>query len=96
MAPLRISLSSHAGSAGRFVAAAVGQEHRLGRWFRIKEARNSLCIVPLPAALHRKPNLLAKLAARHKHAVQPSSEMNGSEEGSEGLSEEEGGESDSS
>ena len=45
--------------SGRFVAAAVGQEHRLGRWFGLKEARNCLAIVPLPVACHRKPHLLA-------------------------------------
>jgi len=49
---------------GRFVAAAVGQEHRLGRWFRQKEARNSLVIVPLPPEIHRKPHLLAQHSAR--------------------------------
>ncbi|XP_073916573.1 U3 small nucleolar RNA-interacting protein 2 isoform X1 [Castor canadensis] len=34
-------------SAGDFLVAGVGQEHRLGRWWRIKEARNSVCIIPL-------------------------------------------------
>uniref|UniRef100_A0A8C5KES3 U3 small nucleolar RNA-interacting protein 2 n=1 Tax=Jaculus jaculus TaxID=51337 RepID=A0A8C5KES3_JACJA len=38
-------------SAGDFLVAGVGQEHRLGRWWRIKEARNSVCIIPL----HRSP-----------------------------------------
>ncbi|XP_068414977.1 U3 small nucleolar RNA-interacting protein 2 [Eschrichtius robustus] len=38
-------------SAGDFLVAGVGQEHRLGRWWRIKEARNSVCIIPL----HRAP-----------------------------------------
>lgn len=32
-------------SAGDFLVAGVGQEHRLGRWWRIKEARNSVCII---------------------------------------------------
>ena len=77
--------------SGRFVAAAVGQEHRLGRWFRDKEARNSLCIVPLPSALHRKPNQLAKLAARHKQAAAQASDAYGSQGSDEGESE---GESD--
>ena len=44
--------------SGRFVVAAVGQEHRLGRWFRIPEARNSLAVVPLPEAAHRRRRLL--------------------------------------
>lgn len=30
-----------------FLVAGVGQEHRLGRWCRIKEANNSVCIIPL-------------------------------------------------
>ncbi|EDL77289.1 RNA, U3 small nucleolar interacting protein 2 (predicted), isoform CRA_a [Rattus norvegicus] len=34
-------------SGGDFLVAGVGQEHRLGRWWRIKEARNSVCIIPL-------------------------------------------------
>uniref|UniRef100_G1R5X6 U3 small nucleolar RNA-interacting protein 2 n=1 Tax=Nomascus leucogenys TaxID=61853 RepID=G1R5X6_NOMLE len=38
-------------SSGDFLVAGVGQEHRLGRWWRIKEARNSVCIIPL----HRVP-----------------------------------------
>lgn len=32
---------------GSFLVAAVGQEHKLGRWWRIKEARNSVCIIKL-------------------------------------------------
>ena len=32
---------------GRFLIAAVGQEHRLGRWWRIPEAKNSVVIIPL-------------------------------------------------
>lgn len=27
--------------------AAIGQEHRLGRWWRIKEAKNSILVIPL-------------------------------------------------
>ncbi|XP_061905103.1 U3 small nucleolar RNA-interacting protein 2 isoform X1 [Entelurus aequoreus] len=37
--------------SGQFLVAGVGQEHRLGRWWRLKEARNAICIIPL----HRKP-----------------------------------------
>lgn len=32
---------------GRYLIAAVGQEHRLGRWWRIKEAKNSIVIIEL-------------------------------------------------
>jgi ribosomal RNA-processing protein 9 len=31
------------------LSAAVGQEHKLGRWLRIKEARNGLKFVELTA-----------------------------------------------
>ncbi|XP_014676960.1 PREDICTED: U3 small nucleolar RNA-interacting protein 2-like, partial [Priapulus caudatus] len=34
-------------SSGDFIVAGVGQEHRLGRWWRRRDARNSVCIVPL-------------------------------------------------
>lgn len=36
-------------STGKFVVAAVGQEHRLGRWEHQKNARNEVCVVPLPS-----------------------------------------------
>jgi ribosomal RNA-processing protein 9 len=32
---------------GSHVIVGVGQEHRLGRWWRIKEARNSILVIPL-------------------------------------------------
>ena len=32
---------------GTHIVAAVGQEHRLGRWWREKEARNSTVVFPL-------------------------------------------------
>jgi WD40 repeat protein len=35
----------------RFAVAAVGQEHRLGRWFTDKSAHNGIAIVQLPAGL---------------------------------------------
>lgn len=38
-------------SSGQFLVAGVGQEHRLGRWWRVKEARNGIYIIPLK----RKP-----------------------------------------
>ncbi|XP_054639580.1 U3 small nucleolar RNA-interacting protein 2 isoform X1 [Dunckerocampus dactyliophorus] len=37
--------------SGHFLVAGVGQEHRLGRWWRLKEARNGVCIIPIK----RKP-----------------------------------------
>ena len=35
-------------SDGRTLAVAVGTEHRLGRWWRYKEAKNGLAIVTFP------------------------------------------------
>jgi ribosomal RNA-processing protein 9 len=35
--------------SGRFLVAAVGQEHRLGRWWRNTNVRNSIQIIPLPS-----------------------------------------------
>ncbi|XP_078270485.1 U3 small nucleolar RNA-interacting protein 2 isoform X1 [Rhinoraja longicauda] len=34
-------------NSGDFLVAGVGQEHRLGRWWRLKEAKNGICIIPL-------------------------------------------------
>ncbi|OXB72358.1 UNVERIFIED_CONTAM: hypothetical protein H355_005427, partial [Colinus virginianus] len=34
-------------SAGDFLVAGIGQEHRFGRWWRVKEAKNCICIIPL-------------------------------------------------
>ncbi|XP_048879826.1 U3 small nucleolar RNA-interacting protein 2 [Brienomyrus brachyistius] len=34
-------------NSGNFLVAGVGQEHRLGRWWRIKEAKNGIYIIPL-------------------------------------------------
>jgi len=36
-------------STGKFLVAAVGQEHRLGRWEHLKKARNEVCVVQLPS-----------------------------------------------
>ncbi|XP_025108174.1 U3 small nucleolar RNA-interacting protein 2-like isoform X2 [Pomacea canaliculata] len=33
---------------GDFLLVSVGQEHRLGRWWRIKQAKNALYLIPLP------------------------------------------------
>lgn len=32
---------------GDWLVAGVGQEHRLGRWWTNKKARNSICVIPL-------------------------------------------------
>lgn len=32
---------------GNYLVAGVGQEHRLGRWWRLKEAKNSVVVIPL-------------------------------------------------
>uniref|UniRef100_A0A8D0FZA8 U3 small nucleolar RNA-interacting protein 2 n=1 Tax=Sphenodon punctatus TaxID=8508 RepID=A0A8D0FZA8_SPHPU len=42
-------------NAGDFLVAGIGQEHRLGRWWRIKEAKNSICIIPLKRAAGSTP-----------------------------------------
>ncbi|KAM6980715.1 U3 small nucleolar RNA-interacting protein 2 [Aplochiton taeniatus] len=34
-------------TTGKFLVAGVGQEHRLGRWWRLKEAKNGIYIIPL-------------------------------------------------
>ncbi|CAL1535158.1 unnamed protein product [Lymnaea stagnalis] len=34
---------------GEFLVAAVGQEHRLGRWWRLKDAKNGWIVIPLKA-----------------------------------------------
>merc|ERR1711871_1451417 len=37
--------------SGRFLVAAVGQEHKLGRWSPIKTAKNGLAVAKLPLNL---------------------------------------------
>ena len=34
---------------GRFLLCATGQEHRLGRWERVRGARNAVFVVPVPS-----------------------------------------------
>lgn len=34
-------------NSGSLLVAGVGQEHRLGRWWRIKDSKNSVVIIPL-------------------------------------------------
>ncbi|RKP33129.1 hypothetical protein BJ085DRAFT_34719 [Dimargaris cristalligena] len=45
------------------IVAGVGQEPKLGRWLRIKEARNSIQVIPLPTNLEFTAN--RKLAEEH-------------------------------
>lgn len=46
--PVRGFVNSLAFSSdGSKLIAAIGQEHRLGRWWRIKEAKNSVLVIPL-------------------------------------------------
>lgn len=40
----------------RFAVAAVGMEHRLGRWFVDTDVRNGIAVVQLPAALSDEPD----------------------------------------
>ncbi len=43
---------------GAHIVAAVGQEHRLGRWWRLKEARNSILVIPLnPQKVEEAPEV---------------------------------------
>ena len=35
------------GPGGKFCVAAVGQEHRLGRWDRVPRAKNRFAIIQL-------------------------------------------------
>jgi ribosomal RNA-processing protein 9 len=34
-------------SDGERLIAGVGQEHRLGRWWRLKDAKNNVLVIPL-------------------------------------------------
>ena len=34
-------------ASGKYLIAGVGQEHRLGRWCRLKQAKNAVCVVKL-------------------------------------------------
>lgn len=38
--------------SGKHLIAAVSQEHRLGRWWRMKEAKNVVHIIPLKYKEH--------------------------------------------
>jgi ribosomal RNA-processing protein 9 len=80
--------------SGKFVAAAVGQEHRLGRWFNVPEGRNSLCLIALPQALHSKPRLSiasgvgSGVSRRGPRAVGPGAESDEEEADEEGADDE--------
>lgn len=32
---------------GDFLVAAIGREHRLGRWWNFKEVKNSIMVIPM-------------------------------------------------
>jgi ribosomal RNA-processing protein 9 len=38
---------------GKLLVAGVGREHKLGRWWNIKQATNSLVIIRLKKALRK-------------------------------------------
>jgi ribosomal RNA-processing protein 9 len=39
---------------GQYLIAAVGQEHKLGRWERIKESKNSIAIIKFEKNINDK------------------------------------------
>jgi len=43
-------------NTGQFLVAAIGQEHKFGRWTRIKEAKNGIRIIPLQKILEINNN----------------------------------------
>ena len=53
-APGFVNSLAFSGSGDRLVAGC-GQEHRLGRWWRLKEASNQLLVFPLTAAAQKEP-----------------------------------------
>ena len=68
---------------GKFVCAAVGQEHRLGRWFRLPKARNGLAIIRTPTAMHTKPRLQMHAAAAMRERLKRRMERTPAEQGEE-------------
>jgi len=50
-------------SSGKFLVAGIGQEHRLGRWTRIKEAKNGFVVIPLPTEESSKGKSKEKAAS---------------------------------
>ncbi|XP_076860865.1 U3 small nucleolar RNA-interacting protein 2 isoform X2 [Brachyhypopomus gauderio] len=51
-------------TSGKFLVAGVGQEHRLGRWCRIKDAKNGLYIIPL-----KRQSKEAEAQQQHTHTL---------------------------
>jgi ribosomal RNA-processing protein 9 len=41
--------------SGRYLVAGVGQEHRLGRWWRLRNVRNGIYIIQLPIEVETPP-----------------------------------------
>lgn len=37
----------HFTNDGNHLIAGIGQEHRLGRWWRIKESKNNILVIPM-------------------------------------------------
>ena len=70
--------------SGKLLGAALGQEHRLGRWFKLPEAKNGLAIVRLPKALHAKTRLAeasrVEAAQLARRAERPSGASDSEEE----------------
>ena len=52
--------------SGKFLVAAIGQEHRLGRWDRVKAARNGVRIIPLRADTEESSGSSAAVGAKRK------------------------------
>lgn len=34
-------------NSGKFIACAIGQEHKLGRWWHLQDVKNCVCIIDL-------------------------------------------------
>jgi ribosomal RNA-processing protein 9 len=41
--------------SGRYLIAGIGQEHRLGRWWRLQNVRNGIYIIHLPIEVETPP-----------------------------------------
>ena len=52
-------------SDGLFLAAAIGQEHRLGRWWRLKAAKNALCLISLDKRQEPEPTPVCVTDSEH-------------------------------
>lgn len=75
----------HLSRDARFAVAAVGQEHRLGRWNVVKAARNGLHVISLSDSL-KEMTVVREIAAEKKQEA----EINGDAEAEEEEEEDEG------